>query len=226
MYNGNQKNGVILSLLFPEFVITEEAKLEAPLGTIYQEEEIFIQNAVQKRKLDFTVGRLCARKALAKLGIDKFPIKMAKDRSPVWPAEIVGSISHTKGFCGVAVALKKNAESVGLDVECLDRLSDKCWYLICTDSEISWIKSLPENRQQDIATLIFSAKECFYKCQYIINKCWVGFHDAEISVNPDLTEGEFEIRLLKDISNGFSKKTSFKGKYIFKDEFVFSGMTI
>ena len=226
MYNGNKKNGGTLSLLFPEFVITEEAKPEAPLGKIYQEEEIFIQKAAQKRRSDFTVGRLCARKALARLGIDKFPIKMAKDRSPVWPDEAVGSISHTKGFCGVAVALKKETRSLGLDVECLDRLSDKCWYLICTDNEIAWIKSLPKERQKDIATLVFSAKECFYKCQHIINKCWVGFHDAEIFVNPELNEGEFEIRLLKEVSYSFPKKSSFKGKYIFKDGFVFSGMTL
>ncbi|MGR3218660.1 MAG: 4'-phosphopantetheinyl transferase family protein [Candidatus Anammoxibacter sp.] len=226
MYNDNKNNGKVLRMIFPGFVATEESNREEPLGTIYPEEEAFVQNVAQKRRSDFTAGRLCARKALTQLGIDKFPIKMDKDRSPVWPAEIVGSISHTDGFCGVAVALKSKAESLGLDVERLDRLSDKCWYLICTDSEISWIKSLPENRQQDIATLIFSAKECFYKCQYIINKCWVGFHDAEISVNPGLDNGKFEIRLLKDISNSFLKETSFKGKYVFKDRFIFSGMTL
>lgn len=226
MYTSNKKNDNILSLLFPEFVITEETNPEESLGTIYPEEEVFIRNVVPKRKTDFIAGRICARKALARLGIDRFPIIMSNDRSPVWPSEIAGSISHTQGFCGVAVVLKKNVKSIGLDVECIDRLNDRCWHLVCTDSELSWIRSIPKERQKDIVSLTFSAKECFYKCQYAVNKCWVGFHDATISVDHNLNKGEYEIRLLKDISACFLKGTLFKGQYIFKDGFVFSGMTL
>lgn len=219
-------NRNILSRIFPEFVITEETNLEPHAETIYPEEEIFIQNAARKRKVDFTVGRICARKALARLCIDNFPIKMANDRTPLWPDGIVGSISHTQGYCGVAVALKKDAKSLGLDMECINRLNDKCWPFVCTESEISQIKSLPKEKQKNMAALTFSAKECFYKCQYTINKKWVGFHDAAIYANPDINEGEFEIRLLKDIAPGFLKGNSFNGKYTFKDKFVFSGMTL
>ena len=218
--------GKILESLFPKFVVTEETNLNASLGNIYPEEEIFIQNVAPKRKIDFVAGRVCARKALSRLGIDKFPIIMSKDRSPIWPEHVVGTISHTQGYCGAAVALKSSTKSVGLDIECVDRLNNKCWYLICTDQEHQWIKSLPKIRQNILAALIFSAKECFYKCQYPVSQKWAGFHDAVISLDHSLNEGEFEIKLIKDISTSFAKGNFFKGKYVFYNRFVFAGMAL
>jgi len=89
------------------------------------------------------------------------------------------------------------------------------------------IESLPEEKQNSLATLIFSAKECFYKCQYPISKSWAGFHDAVIITDSILKDGRFEIVLQRDISeHGFRKGDSFEGRYIFKNGFVFSGIIL
>lgn len=223
----DKKQEKILNRLFPGYVITEEVNPETVSGIIYPEEEVFIEKAVLKRKNDFKSGRFCAKKALAKLGIERFPIKMANDRSPIWPDGIVGSIAHTQGYCGVAVAVKENAKSLGLDMECVDRLKSSCRHLVCTEDEIAAINARPENIQDKLAAFIFSAKECFYKCQFTINRCWAGFHDVKISLDIDINnEGYFEIILLKDIGCYFTKGSSFKGKYIFNQRYVLTGMTI
>ncbi len=216
----------ILDRLFPEFVVTEEMELDEVIGSLYPEESVFVAKAVEKRKNDFTGGRICARKALAKLGINKFPVLMTKDRAPVWPNEIAGSISHTHGYCGVAIVSKERAKSIGLDIERISRVKKECRPYICTDNEIATLSRLPEKEQNMMVALTFSAKECFYKCQYAIDKKWAGFMDAEIFADVNKSESEFEIRLVADIGPSFQKNASFKGKYIFNNDYVLTGMII
>jgi 4'-phosphopantetheinyl transferase EntD len=38
------------------------------------------------------------------LGLPERPIPMGRDRAPVWPEGVVGSISHSDAFCLAAVA--------------------------------------------------------------------------------------------------------------------------
>ena len=61
-------------------------------------------NAVPKRIQEFADGRLCARRALEEFGVTNFPIRMARDRQPVWPDSLIGSITHTAGLCAAVVA--------------------------------------------------------------------------------------------------------------------------
>ena len=214
----------IIACLFPDQVITEEANPVFSEGTLYPQEEAFICNAVPKRKQEFIAGRLCARRALAQVAIRNFPILMATDRSPIWPPGIIGSISHTEGYCGVALARKTEIESVGFDAECVGRLERDYWKAICTKQELSWIHSLPLDVQQEYIALIFSAKECFYKCQYTTSKRWVNFHDITMSVNPNI--GEFEARYMADTDLFFAKGTCHKGKFFFHRGYIFTGMTV
>ncbi|MFC1475832.1 hypothetical protein ACFLQW_02380 [Candidatus Zixiibacteriota bacterium] len=58
------------------------------------------------------LGRLCTRKALAQLEIVNFPILVRSDRTPIWPAGIVGNISHGDDYCGVAVARQREIQGV------------------------------------------------------------------------------------------------------------------
>lgn len=37
----------------------------------------------------------------------------------------------------------------------------------------------------NLAKIVFSAKECFYKCQSLLSKRFLGFHDVELEVDPD-----------------------------------------
>src|SRR4030081_3796126 len=54
-----------------------------------------LRHATQKRQREFLAGRWCAEKALQCLGAGSTHVAMAKDRAPIWPAGVVGSITHT-----------------------------------------------------------------------------------------------------------------------------------
>jgi 4'-phosphopantetheinyl transferase EntD len=220
----NSTDKKLIDALFPAEVITEEAHPMCLRGTLYSEEQAYLRNALPKRRREFTAGRLCARRALTQLGIENFPLLVGNNREPVWPTGIVGSISHTEGYCGVAVAGKHRIESLGLDVELTRSLSRDCWRQICTRSEQAWVDSLPSDRRQENIALLFSAKECLYKCQYPISRTWLNFHNVAIAINPDM--GEFYATLLVKVGSIFKRGTCFSGKYLFSRGYVYTGMSM
>ena len=54
-----------------------------------------------------------------------------------------------------------------------------------TPTEQAFLKTLDAGQAGLIATLFFSAKEAFYKCQYPLTQRFLGFQDVEV---------EFELR--------------------------------
>jgi len=214
----------LINSLFPGEVITVEADPTLLRESLYPEEEEYVKNAVPKRRREFAAGRFCARRALTKFGIKNFPLLVGKNREPIWPHGIVGSISHTQSYCGVAVVQKADIESLGLDVEFPRKLHRDYWNQISTPKELSWINSLPLNRQQENAALIYSAKECLYKCQYPISKRWLNFHDVIITVNPDFNE--FGAIFMINVGSSFKRGTCLRGKYLFTHGHVFTGLSI
>jgi 4'-phosphopantetheinyl transferase EntD len=220
----NKADKTLIDSLFPTEVITEEAHPMCLRGTLYSEEEAYLKNALPKRRLEFTAGRLCARKALAQFGIENFPLLVGDNRGPIWPTGIAGSISHTEGYCGVAVARKLRVETLGLDVELTWSLRRDCWEQICTQSELTWIDSLPSDRRQQNVGLLFSAKECLYKCQYPITRTWLDFHNVNVTINSDT--GKFNATLLVNVGGSFKRGTCLSGKYLFYHGYVFTGMSV
>jgi 4'-phosphopantetheinyl transferase EntD len=90
---------------------------------------------------------------------------------------LIGSITHTAGYCAAAVAHRVGLLAVGLDSETVGDVTRDLWPTICGASEAVWLASLPEARKDAAATLIFSAKEAFYKCQFPLTQEWLDFHD-------------------------------------------------
>src|SRR5277367_2552834 len=77
---------------------------DAPFAGISLPREL--DRAVRARRTEFLAGRACARSALRKLadGRADDAIPIGPDRAPVWPAGIVGAITHAHGFAAAAVA--------------------------------------------------------------------------------------------------------------------------
>jgi 4'-phosphopantetheinyl transferase EntD len=181
--------------LFAGEVVGFEARAPIPTELLYPEEADFVRNAVEKRRLEFAAGRLCARHALAELDVRDFPLRVGEKRFPRWPEGIVGSITHTRGYCAAVAARRSHYEGIGIDVEGRGRLERKLEAHICTAAERRWLDGLPPSERQDMATVIFSAKEAFYKSQYCLTRSWLGFRDASIEVVGD----RFEIALHKPL---------------------------
>src|SRR5271170_2846494 len=93
-----------LGNLFPPGAVVADLREPGDPELLLPVEATYLGRAVPKRVQEFTAGRLCARRALAEFGIVDFPIKVADDRRPIWPDSMVGSITHTAGFCAAVVA--------------------------------------------------------------------------------------------------------------------------
>ena len=84
---------------------------------LWPEEAAAVQHAVEKRRREFAVGRMLARAALAAIGDPPSAIPTGNHREPVWPAGIVGSITHCAGYCAAAVARDAMVVALGIDAE-------------------------------------------------------------------------------------------------------------
>jgi 4'-phosphopantetheinyl transferase EntD len=124
----------------------------------------------------------------------------------------------------VVVAKKSEINSVGLDVELIGRLKRQSWMQVCTPQEAAWIDSMSPSDQELNVALIFSAKECVYKCQYQLTRQWLEFHD--VLITPDHSAGEFEARFLKGDDDQHGGRRLLRGKFLFSRGLVCTGLTV
>jgi 4'-phosphopantetheinyl transferase EntD len=98
------------------------------------------------RMLELTTGRDYAKRALSELGYDNVQLPIGTDRSPVWPSDVIGSITHakssTKSHCAAAVGRLTDLNSIGIDVEPDTLLLPDVWTIILTAHELTQISAL------------------------------------------------------------------------------------
>ena len=132
---------------------------------------------VARRRLEFAHGRDCARGALGKLGLEAVAIPKGANREPLWPAGVVGSISHTAQVAAAVAAHDRHLAGIGLDMELQEPLEDNLIAMICRPGE------LPDGDGAR-AKLLFSIKEAIYKCIYPQVGTYVDFQEMEVQLNP------------------------------------------
>jgi len=214
----------LLATLFPAGVFTAEADLDSVEGTLYAEEEILVRNASDRRHREFRAGRLCARQVLSELGFTRFPLLSDAARAPMWPPGIIGSISHTADLCGVVAARRGALVALGLDLESVDPLPDELWDHVLTEGERTWLRRHREVEPGLLAKLIFSAKECTYKCQYTLTHRWLEFEDVEISL--DMETGEYHVTVTPTLSGPFPSGATLGGRFRLDHSGVKTGMAL
>jgi 4'-phosphopantetheinyl transferase EntD len=213
--------------LFPQGALAAELRGAGDPGALYPDEARHVQKAVRKRAEEFAAGRLCARLLLSEFGVHNFPIEVGAHRQPLWPETLVGSITHTTGFCAAVAAPKKCLRSVGIDTEITGSVKADLWRGICTPAETAWLRSLPDPAQLAAATLIFSAKEAFYKCQFPLTQERLGFHDVSVELPAWGEErGPFRISANCSIALESSAPLPLQGEYLFHEQFITSAMTL
>ena len=187
----------LLAALFPAEVRAAEQRQPGDPALLYPEEAAHLRQAIAKRVGEFAAGRLCAREALAQLGIARFPLLVGGDRRPQWPENVVGSITHTQGFGGAVAAPRERIRAIGVDAEVVGRVKPALWPKICAPQEIDWLGRLPAAEQERLGALVFSAKEAFYKCQYAVTRQWLEFTDVTVDFTGwELGAGSFAVRPL------------------------------
>jgi 4'-phosphopantetheinyl transferase EntD len=141
-------------------------------------ESAYIERAVERRRNEFSTGRWLARRALGALGLPPGAILRGAAGEPIWPAGVVGSITHSSSVCGVVVAFERHYRGVGLDLELSAAPSADLAHLILAAEEPA------AYREPHMLRLVFSAKEAVYKCVFPICRSFVDFLDVVIHLDP------------------------------------------
>lgn len=189
-----------------------------------EEMSLISEKAVLKRKIDFCLGRLAARSALKELGIENFPILKGARNEPVWPYDIVGSISHTNGVALAVAAKKTHLEGIGIDVEMVGSNSPiEIAPKICSEKELEWV-SEKENEKKTRMISIFSSKESVFKCLYPEVKSYFDFLDAELFFDEEIKG--FRGVLLKDLSEKYYRGFKFVVKVESAGDYIVTFMKL
>jgi len=144
---------------------------------LHPEEERIVAGAALKRRRDFTLGRACAHAALAELDLDKGPIARAGNGAPVWPAGLVGSITHTPGYAAALVARAADFAGLGVDAELVGGVTRELWPRLFDAGEQDLLMGHPDPARA--ATLLFSAKEACHKAG---GEPVLYFHDLQVAL--------------------------------------------
>jgi 4'-phosphopantetheinyl transferase EntD len=214
--------------LFPDGTVAAEMREPGdPSRLLPEEAACLTSGAVEKRRREFAAGRLCARRAMAELGVHDFALRVGADRQPLWPDSLVGSITHTGGLCAAVVAPKTSLAAVGLDSEVVGSVAPDLWPTICLPVELGWLESLPAAQRAAAVTLIFSAKEAFYKCQYPVTAEWLNFDDLQVEpLEWGPSAGAMQIRARRSLRIGDRVTLPVFGQYVFHEDFVTAGVAL
>ena len=188
-----------------------------------------LAGAVKKRQLEFLAGRWCAREALRRCGADDADrsIPSGENREPVWPAGVVGAITHTHGYASVAVARSSVARGIGIDAESwipegrAASLSSR----LAGAGEVEAIAEATGFTFGRALTLLFSAKETIFKCLYPEVQRYFHFHDAVI-VGVDLAKGEFAAKLLTTLTPTWEEGRGIEGRFVQDERLICTGVLL
>lgn len=166
-----------LTSILPEACTMAVAQIESQ-SNVFAEECAHLADAAPHRIDEFLTGRQCARVALASQGVGGVAILPDADGVPGWPESWHGSITHSRGICAALVGAKSRYAYLGLDLEKTNRLSEAAIKRVVHADEVAWVKG-----DQCRASILFSAKEAFYKAQFPQWRCPGNFHDLVLEVD-------------------------------------------
>jgi 4'-phosphopantetheinyl transferase EntD len=191
----------LVASLLPDEVVVRETRRSGTPGQAWdllaEEERRQVPGARERRRDDWATGRLLAHAALAELGRD-VPVLRRGDRGePLWPAPVVGSITHCDVYAACAVTHAGDIGALGIDVEPSLPLPPGVLEVVTSAAERRDLADLAErDRSVPWDRLLFCAKEACYKVWFPLERRWLGFGDAAVHLDPD--GGTFEVTLHAD----------------------------
>ena len=161
-----------------------------------------LQKAASKRRAEYLASRLCVRHALSQLGIDDFVLANDRDRAPLWPQGIVGSLSHTHHCISLLLARAAGKKLLGVDCEQImqRQTAEEMQSMIVTAQEKAVLRQsgLPF---ATALTVAFSLKESLYKALFPQLREFMNFDAAEIThCTPNA--GQVTLRLTQTAAAG------------------------
>lgn len=222
--------GVVPAFVSTRSVVFDEDAAEDP-STLFPMVHLpeAVRRAAPRRQLAFLAGRYCAQRALHLRDVawDADTLGVGEGGAPLWPADIVGSITHTRGFASAAVGSRSSVAAVGIDSEEIMSQSqaDEVRRSIVTPDELE--ESSPSSRARELLTVAFSAKESVYKCLYPLVRRWFDYLDASVTLEPDPVDdsrGVFLATLKVALSPELDVGTQLRGRFVVDARYVHTGV--
>ncbi|MEU6083639.1 4'-phosphopantetheinyl transferase superfamily protein [Streptomyces sp. NPDC047108] len=176
----------MIDQLLPDTVSVAEVFGDPPAPALHPAEEAVVGHAVAKRRREFAVGRSCARQALGGLGLPPGPLLSGSRGEPLWPAGVVGAITHCDGYCAAVVARREDIAAVGVDAEPARPLPAGILDAVSLPEERARLPR-SEGREGQVPwdRLLFSAKESVYKVWFPLTGRSLEFEEASVTFHPD-----------------------------------------
>lgn len=212
--------------LLPPDVAIAEAFGDPPEATLLPDEAKAIARAVDKRRREYTTVRHCARQALLELGLPPTPILNGSKREPLWPAGVVGALTHCDGYRAAAVARAGDVASLGIDAEPHLPLPNGVLESIARPEELPHLASL-KRKEPTICwdRLLFSAKESIYKAWFPLARRPLEFEEATLRFHP--SDGTFAAQLHQaGPVIGDAPLTAMRGRWQVQDRLLFTAVVI
>jgi 4'-phosphopantetheinyl transferase EntD len=211
----------MIEQLVPAGAVAVEAFGDDPGEEVFAGEEGAIGNAVPSRRREFVTARRCAREALESLGCRPAPIHRGRGREPLWPAGVVGSITHCDGYRAAVVAPVDVLAGIGVDVEPNAALDESLVPSIASAAEVRHLAGLYRDGPS-VAwdRLLWSAKESVYKVWYPLTGRWLDFLDADLTFDPPTRTFAARLLVPGDRLAGGTPLTVLTGRYSFSDELI------
>lgn len=216
----------MIAEILPAAVVAVETRSDPVDIVLFSEEEAALGQAVEKRRREFTTARGCARRALQRLGLPPMPIPAGSRGEPLWPAGIVGSITHCEGYRACAVACAKELVTIGIDAEPNEALPPGVLAAIARAEELPQLRRLARAAPEvHWDRLLFSAKESVYKAWFPLAGRSLGFEDAVLTIDPH--QGSFAADLLvpgPPLADGDLSKLS--GRWLVRNGLLLTGIAL
>lgn len=215
----------MIERMLPPAVVAVEALRDDEPTLLLGEEQAVMARAVARRRREFAAGRVCARRALARLGIAPLPLLPGPRGDPQWPLGIVGSITHCDGYCACAVARRADLAALGIDAERHRPLPTGLVHEIAVAEELAMVRRLT-TRRPEVAwdRLLFSAKEAVYKAWSPSAGGYLDFTDARVDIDPG--HGTFSARVLDGASATCRPVARYAGRWLVVQGLILTAATV
>ncbi|MDP5215403.1 4'-phosphopantetheinyl transferase superfamily protein [Pseudoalteromonas tunicata] len=187
-----------------------------------QKIDLKLCNAVSKRKAEFVAGRYMAKFCLEQHGISATHLPIGANRAPVWPHNIIGSITHTNHTAICATAEKSAYRYLGIDVEAIlsEQTAQQIAGAILVSNEHHLVSAL-DTPDTLILTLIFPVKESLFKALYPDVQQYFDFDAAQV-LEIDFTNQKIQLELVKSLTTELLAGTHFTAYFDVNEQQVFT----
>ena len=216
----------MIEQILPGTAIAVEAFADAEESTLFPEERRIVAKAVEGRRREFATGRDCARRALERLGVAPGPIPAGERGEPIWPAGVVGSITHCRGYRACAVARATDLAAIGVDAEPHAPLPDGLVGYVAGPEEIGRLGELAQ-AEPSICwdKLLFSAKEAIYKAWFPLAERRLGIEDTLIAIDPRQRTFSAQLLVPGPVVAGV-ELSGLSGRWLVEDGLVLTAATL